>query len=158
MYWFTVEFGLCKQNGELRAYGAGLLSSYGELKHALSGKPSLLPFDPNVCAVQPYQDQDYQDVYFVAESLEDALQKFRLVNEAVYLQFYGTDQFHTSMCFYLYSTSGWVAENIRRPYEVCYNPFTQSAEVVDSITGLANVTKQVQTDLSHVCTALHKLK
>ena len=39
---------------------------------------ALLPYDPLVCAVQPYQDQDYQDVYFVADSLEDALQKFRL--------------------------------------------------------------------------------
>ena len=77
MYWFTVEFGLCKQGDELRAYGAGLLSSYGELLHSLSGKPSLLPFDPKVCAVQPYQDQDYQDIYFVAESLDDALHKFR---------------------------------------------------------------------------------
>src|SRR5207244_4418115 len=34
-FWFTVEFGLMKSGGEMKAYGSGLLSSYGELEHSI---------------------------------------------------------------------------------------------------------------------------
>ena len=77
MYWFTVEFGLCRQEGQIRAYGAGLLSAYGELLHALSDKPEKRNFDANKAALQEYQDQDFQPIYFVAESFEDVKDKVR---------------------------------------------------------------------------------
>lgn len=61
----------------IKAYGAGLLSSYGELQHAISGKPELKPFDTEIAAVQPYDDADFQEVYFVTESFDDMKEKVR---------------------------------------------------------------------------------
>ena len=72
MYWFTVEFGICKQDGELKAYGAGLLSSFGELAYSISDKPEHRPFEPQKIAEQPYPITEYQPVYFVADSFQSA--------------------------------------------------------------------------------------
>ena len=59
-YWFTVEFGLCYQRGQLKAYGAGLLSSVGELQNAMSSKPEIKAFDPFVACTQDYPVTDVQ--------------------------------------------------------------------------------------------------
>ena len=77
LYWFTVEFGLCRQGGEVRAYGAGLLSAYGELAYALGDKPERRRFEPEKTSIQEYDDQDYQEVYFVCESFDDMKEKVR---------------------------------------------------------------------------------
>ncbi|KAJ6219884.1 hypothetical protein RDWZM_005696 [Blomia tropicalis] len=76
-YWFTVEFGLCKQNGQKKAFGAGLLSSYGELQYCLSDKPTVHPFDPYRTSEQSYPVTEYQPIYFLAESFDDAQKKLR---------------------------------------------------------------------------------
>lgn len=75
VYWFTVEFGLVKQNGEKRAVGSGLLSSFGELEYCLSDKPVFKQFDPNIASHQEYPITKYQPLYFVADSFDDMKRK-----------------------------------------------------------------------------------
>lgn len=77
VYWYSIEFGLCRQPGGVRAYGAGLLSSAGELEYCLSGKPQLLPWDPFVAAKMEFPITKYQPTYFVAEDFNDAQVKLQ---------------------------------------------------------------------------------
>lgn len=83
-YWFSVEFGLTKENDKLKAYGAGLLSSYGELEYACSKKrpngdnnklPEYRKWDPNEASKVPFPITEYQPIYFVADNLKDASNK-----------------------------------------------------------------------------------
>jgi phenylalanine-4-hydroxylase len=78
-YWFSVEFGLVWEGGARKAYGAGLLSSFGELAYACGEPeagdppaPALLDWDPAVAARRAFPVTEYQPAYFVAGSLQDA--------------------------------------------------------------------------------------
>ena len=69
LYWYTVEFGLIRQADGLRAYGAGILSSVGELQHAVrSTEPHRLPLDLLRTMRTRYKIDSYQSNYFVIES------------------------------------------------------------------------------------------
>lgn len=71
LYWFTIEFGLIRQPEGLRAYGAGILSSPGELQYALaSPQPQRLPLDLERAMRTRYEIDRYQGTYFVIESFQ----------------------------------------------------------------------------------------
>ncbi|TSK19961.1 Tryptophan 5-hydroxylase 1 [Bagarius yarrelli] len=127
-YFFTVEFGLCKQDGQLRAYGAGLLSSISELQHALSGSAKILAFDPKVTCNQECLITTFQEVYFMSESFEEAKGRMR--------------EF---------------AKTIKRPFTVRYNPYTQSVCVLRDMPSINSVVEELRHELDIVGDALQRL-
>jgi phenylalanine-4-hydroxylase len=78
LYWYTVEYGVVREAGQLRAYGAGLLSSFGELSRVVSGGTLVRPFDPEIAAQQSYPITSYQPVVFEVESIRSALEQVGL--------------------------------------------------------------------------------
>jgi phenylalanine-4-hydroxylase len=82
LYWYTIEFGLLREggagNGQLRAYGAGILSSGGELAHSItSTQPQRIalqtPVDLLDCMASSYKIDSYQSQYFVIDSFDALL-------------------------------------------------------------------------------------
>ena len=68
VFWFTLEFGVVWEDGELRAYGAGLLSSYGEIEEFRRAETR--PWDLAQMGTLDYDITRYQPVLFAAESFD----------------------------------------------------------------------------------------
>jgi phenylalanine-4-hydroxylase len=78
LYWYTIEFGLLRQAGGVKAYGAGILSSPGELPHSVnSSDPQRMLLRNDVellqCMASTYKIDTYQSRYFVIDSFSDLL-------------------------------------------------------------------------------------
>ena len=67
MFWFTIEFGVLYEEGELRAYGAGILSSYGEIEEFRDME--IRPIDFLEMGTIDYDITHYQPVLYAAESI-----------------------------------------------------------------------------------------
>jgi phenylalanine-4-hydroxylase len=77
VYWFTIEFGVLREHGSLKAYGTGLLSSAGELEAMHDAE--LRPLDLQAASRHEYDPTRYQPILFCADSFEtmyDSLHKF----------------------------------------------------------------------------------
>ena len=75
LYWYTVEFGLIREAGDLRIYGAGILSSPNETVFALEGEsPNRIAFDLQRIMRTKYIIDDFQQTYFVIDSFDALLE------------------------------------------------------------------------------------
>jgi phenylalanine-4-hydroxylase len=77
VFWFTIEFGVLYEGSDLKCYGAGLLSSFGEIEEFRSA--DIRPLDIRAMGVQDYDITHYQPILFAAESfdhLEDVVGGF----------------------------------------------------------------------------------
>jgi phenylalanine-4-hydroxylase len=68
--WFSTEFGLIRENGAIKVFGAGLISSAGEMENVLSGKVPLLAFDTATILNYDKAIWSFNRQLFVIESLE----------------------------------------------------------------------------------------
>jgi phenylalanine-4-hydroxylase len=75
IYWFTIEFGVLREGGTVKAYGTGLLSSAGELEAMHAAE--LRPLDLSAIASQEYDPTRFQPVLFCADSFDDMYEQLR---------------------------------------------------------------------------------
>jgi len=83
LFWFTVEFGLIRERGEIKVYGSGLVSSHGECTRVLNGGCEVKDFDVDAVMNQEMQTSEMQPVLFAVESFEQIYEAAKLAEGRV---------------------------------------------------------------------------
>ena len=80
LYWHTVEFGLAREEGEVKILGAGLASSFGEAHFAIEADVPRPRFTLRDAAATAYRSDAFQPLYFVSDSLEHAAEELETLD------------------------------------------------------------------------------
>jgi phenylalanine-4-hydroxylase len=78
LFWFTVEFGLIRQNGAIKVYGSGLVSSHGECSRVLAGGCEVKDFDLDAVLNQEFQTSEMQPVLYAVQSFDQIYEATKL--------------------------------------------------------------------------------
>ena len=70
LFWYTVEFGLIRQNGEIKAYGSGVISSAGECQNVINGGCAIHEFSLDEVLQTPVKVDELQKVLFAVNSFD----------------------------------------------------------------------------------------
>ena len=71
LYWFFVEFGFFREEGEAKLFGAGIMSSYGETSHAWKLRNNLKVFDLEEVMATPFRTDVIQKEYFILDNIPE---------------------------------------------------------------------------------------
>jgi len=86
IYWFTIEFGLMRENGELKIYGAGIASSYGESKHIFDEEVQTMPYNIKEVIETDFDTDHIQNQYFIIDSFEELFLSLEIFRSQIALQ------------------------------------------------------------------------
>nr|AVK72317.1 tryptophan hydroxylase [Isodiametra pulchra] len=128
LYFFTVEFGLCRQDGKVKIYGAGLLSSIGELKHAMEHTEKQRDFSMNAVMEMECKITTFQDGYFINNSFEVAKNELRNY-----------------------------AASIDRPFHLRYNPNSRCVETLITQRELLAALQETKQEMTQLVDAMARL-
>jgi len=70
-YWFAVEFPLIRTENGIRIFGAGIASSFGETRYALSSAPEVRPFNLELIRKHEFRIDEYQKILYLLNSTEE---------------------------------------------------------------------------------------
>ncbi len=83
IYWFTIEFGLIREDNQLKIYGAGIISSKGETEFCLSDKAIHADFNVFDVFETDYRTDVIQSKYFIIESFEQLFNSLDIIENAL---------------------------------------------------------------------------
>ncbi|WP_375578756.1 phenylalanine 4-monooxygenase [Marivirga tractuosa] len=83
IYWFTIEFGLIREEGDLRIYGAGIISSPGETKFSISDEPEHFDYDVEAIIDSSYRKDKFQTKYFIIDDYEQLYSSLPLIEKVI---------------------------------------------------------------------------
>lgn len=87
LYWFTIEFGLIREENQLKIYGAGIISSFGETKNSLTDATTKYDFNVKQIFDTDFRTDILQDKYFVIDSYEQLYESIPEIREQLQFRF-----------------------------------------------------------------------
>ena len=71
LYWFTIEFGLVREDNRTKVFGAGIISSFGETNHVFNDNVEIRKFTVENVLLTPFRNDQVQNLYFEAGTADD---------------------------------------------------------------------------------------